>query len=217
MVTTHHLCAACGSKHIRRNGSVVGHAKYQCKACGHQARFVPAAAARAVRYALGGPALARTQLPAQHRTRDGCFAHDRGRPHKKALAAPPVLTRLRPKRGKKSGGKRLNSMRWGRLWAVKSARCGAGWPWNASVGPGPRPPRLVFHRLVGVLRVCLAPLAPPGCPKGSGGTSIVEAINCSLRQRCSVLVRKSCSFSKSLQMHEMRIKIVIDYYNITLN
>ena len=55
------------------------------------------------------------------------------------------------------------------------------------------------------------------CPKGSGGTSIVEAINCSLRQRCGVLVRKSCSFSKSLQMHEMRIKIVIDYYNITLN
>ena len=51
MVTTHHLCAACGSEHIRRNGSAAGHAKYQCKACGHQARFVPAAVARAVRYA----------------------------------------------------------------------------------------------------------------------------------------------------------------------
>ena len=54
-------------------------------------------------------------------------------------------------------------------------------------------------------------------PKGSGGTSIVEAINCSLRQRCGVLVRKSCSFSKSLVMHTARIKIVIDNYNITLN
>ena len=53
------------------------------------------------------------------------------------------------------------------------------------------------------------------CPKGSGGTSIVEAISCSLRQRCGVLVRKSCSFSKSLQMHEMRVKIVIDYHNVT--
>ena len=51
MVITHHLCAACGSEHIRRNGSAAGHAKYQCKACGHQARFVPAAVARAVRYA----------------------------------------------------------------------------------------------------------------------------------------------------------------------
>ena len=54
-------------------------------------------------------------------------------------------------------------------------------------------------------------------PKGSGCTSIVEAINCSLRQRCGVLVRKSCSFSKSLVMHTARIKIVIDNYNITLN
>lgn len=51
MVTTQHLCAACGSEHIRRNGSSGGQAKYQCKACGHQARFVPAALARAARYA----------------------------------------------------------------------------------------------------------------------------------------------------------------------
>lgn len=54
------------------------------------------------------------------------------------------------------------------------------------------------------------------CPKGEGQTSIVEAINCSLRQRCGVLVRKSCSFSKSLAMHTARIKIVIDNYNLTL-
>ena len=53
-------------------------------------------------------------------------------------------------------------------------------------------------------------------PKGSGKTNIVEAINCSLRQRCGVLVRKSCSFSKNLRMHTARIKIVIDNYNLTL-
>ena len=52
--------------------------------------------------------------------------------------------------------------------------------------------------------------------KGSGQTSIVEAINCSLRQRCGMLVRKSCSFSKNLAMHTARIKIVIDNYNLTL-
>ena len=55
------------------------------------------------------------------------------------------------------------------------------------------------------------------CPKGRGGTGIVEAVNGSLRHRCGVLVRKSCSFSKSLEMHEARIKIVIDKYNLTLN
>ena len=50
MVTMQHLCAACGGEHIRRNGSSQGPAKYQCTSCGYQARFVPAAAARAVRY-----------------------------------------------------------------------------------------------------------------------------------------------------------------------
>ena len=53
-------------------------------------------------------------------------------------------------------------------------------------------------------------------PKGSGGTSIVEAVNCALRQRCGVLVRRSCSFSKSLAMHTARIKIVIDNYNANI-
>lgn len=57
---------------------------------------------------------------------------------------------------------------------------------------------------------------PRRSPKGSGGTSLVEAVNCSLRQRCGVLVRKSCSFSKSLAMHTARIKLVIDKYNLTL-
>jgi IS1 family transposase len=50
-------------------------------------------------------------------------------------------------------------------------------------------------------------------PKGSGQTSIVEAINCSLRQKCAVLVRKTCSFSRSLTMHHVRIQLVIDEHN----
>lgn len=50
MVFTQHFCAACGSEHIRRNGSVAGHAKYHCRSCGYQARFIPAAAAKAVQY-----------------------------------------------------------------------------------------------------------------------------------------------------------------------
>lgn len=51
MVFTQHFCARCSSEHIRRNGSQGGHAKYQCKACGYQARFVPAALAKAAQYA----------------------------------------------------------------------------------------------------------------------------------------------------------------------
>ncbi|WP_324671897.1 IS1 family transposase [Hymenobacter sp. GOD-10R] len=51
------------------------------------------------------------------------------------------------------------------------------------------------------------------CEKGSRQTSIVEAINCSLRQRCSVLVRRFCSFSRSLTMHQTRIQLVVDEHN----
>jgi transposase-like protein len=51
MVTTQHVCARCGSEQIRRNGHSGGHARYQCKSCGYQARFLPAAAERATRYA----------------------------------------------------------------------------------------------------------------------------------------------------------------------
>lgn len=66
--------------------------------------------------------------------------------------------------------------------------------WDAYVGVLPR---WQYHR----------------CPKGNGGTSIVEAINCSLHQRCAVLVCNACSFSKCLDMHTARIKIVIDKLN----
>jgi len=50
MLYTQHFCAKCGSEHIRRNGSSQGHAKYQCKTCNFQGRFVPAAVAQAVKY-----------------------------------------------------------------------------------------------------------------------------------------------------------------------
>ena len=46
-----HLCARCGSEHIRRNGTQGNQPKYPCKACGYQAQFVPAAVAKAAQYA----------------------------------------------------------------------------------------------------------------------------------------------------------------------
>lgn len=52
--------------------------------------------------------------------------------------------------------------------------------------------------------------------KGSGATNIVESLNCSLRQRCGVLVRKSCSFSKLLSMHQVRIQLCIDAHNLRI-
>ena len=51
MVYTQHYCAKCASEQIRRNGQSGGRAKYQCKACGHQGYFQPAAVEKARRYA----------------------------------------------------------------------------------------------------------------------------------------------------------------------
>ena len=62
-----------------------------------------------------------------------------------------------------------------------------------------------------LLRCCLAGSTDPVAR--ARVTNIVEAINRSLRQRCGVLVRKSCSFSKSFAIHTARIKIVTDNYN----
>ncbi len=50
MVYRQHFCAKCGSDQIRRNGHSRGHARYQCKACRYQARFEPAAIAKAAQY-----------------------------------------------------------------------------------------------------------------------------------------------------------------------
>jgi transposase-like protein len=50
IVSTIHTCAKCGSADIRRNGHSRVHARYQCKACDYQARFVPATVAKAVQY-----------------------------------------------------------------------------------------------------------------------------------------------------------------------
>ena len=51
MVFTQHYCAKCASEQIRRNGHSGGRAKYQCKVCGHQGYFQPAAVEKARQYA----------------------------------------------------------------------------------------------------------------------------------------------------------------------
>ncbi len=52
-----------------------------------------------------------------------------------------------------------------------------------------------------------------GAGKESGLTAYIERFNCTLRQRVSRLVRKSLSFSKSLENHIGAIKYFICDYN----
>ena len=49
--------------------------------------------------------------------------------------------------------------------------------------------------------------------KDSGKTSYIERFNCTIRQRCSRLVRKALSFSKKIENHIGAIKMFICDYN----
>jgi len=51
--------------------------------------------------------------------------------------------------------------------------------------------------------------------KQSGLTAHIERFNATLRQRCSRMVRKTLSFSKSYQNHLEAIKYFICHYNLT--
>jgi len=52
--------------------------------------------------------------------------------------------------------------------------------------------------------------------KESGKTFYIERLNCTLRQRCSRLVRKTLSFSKKLVNHIGMIAYFIVDYNMRL-
>ena len=96
------------------------------------------------------------------------------------------------------------------------ARCGHSPPPLASLAQTLSLPLLVLYRLISRLRPGIAYRFGP-YPKDEGGPGIVETLNCSLTQRCGVLVRKSCSSSKTLPMHAARIKICSDQHNQRLN
>ena len=49
--------------------------------------------------------------------------------------------------------------------------------------------------------------------KASGKTSMIERLNCTLRQRISRLVRKTLSFSKKFANHLGAIWNFVHYYN----
>ena len=52
--------------------------------------------------------------------------------------------------------------------------------------------------------------------KQSGKTSYIERFNCTIRQRCARLVRKTLSFSKKIENHIGLIKMFICDYNNNL-
>ena len=52
--------------------------------------------------------------------------------------------------------------------------------------------------------------------KESGKTNHIKRFNCTMRQRCARLIRKTLSFSKKLENHIGLIKLFICVYKLTL-
>ena len=53
--------------------------------------------------------------------------------------------------------------------------------------------------------------------KETGETAHIERLNNTLRQRCANLVRKTLSFSKDKLLHQIRIRLFVDDYNVTVS
>ena len=135
MVTTQHLCAACGGEHIRRNGSSQGHAKYQCTLCDHQARFVPVAAARAVRYEQVEKLLVERNSQRSIVRMTGMARMTVAKLIKKVQAAHPPLPRLRPK---KTQRQEWEALELDEMWTFVGQRRRKIWLWLAVERASPR-------------------------------------------------------------------------------
>ncbi len=59
----------------------------------------------------------------------------------------------------------------------------------------------------------MKPYSHKMCKQKDGTNSQVEAFNTVLRQRLSRLIRKTCAFSKTFEMHEIVIRWFIQEYN----
>ena len=107
MVYTQHYCAKCASEQIRRNGHSGGRAKYQCKACGHQGYFQPAAVEKARQYALVDQLLLERNSLRSIARATGVARNTIAKRVKKSAAASPVVT---PAAAEKSATQALGSL-----------------------------------------------------------------------------------------------------------
>jgi len=63
------------------------------------------------------------------------------------------------------------------------------------------------------LSVCASGNTPLSGAKRIGETNHIERLNNTLRQWCANLVQKTLSFSKDLELHKTRIRMVIEHRN----
>ena len=128
IVYAQHFCAKCGSDQIRRNGRSQGHARYQCKACRHQAHFVPAAVAKAAQHAQVDQWLGERNSPRSTERVTGISRMSIAQQIKKARVNSPPLPRLCPKKDRGKDEEVLEMDEAGTFVGRKRRK---GWRWLA--------------------------------------------------------------------------------------
>ena len=98
------------------------------------------------------------------------------------------------------------------IGARDEERCQALW----DLVPSPYKQATVFSDFYAAYQKVLAQVNHHSVGKNSGQTNHVERWNCTLRQRVGRFVRKTLSFSKSEEMHELMLKLFIHNYNLSL-
>ena len=128
MINTPAICAKCASVDLQRNGTRDGHARYRCTACGHQARLVPAAAARTARYAQVDRLLAERNSQSSIVRVTGVSRVAVARLAKKAQVPAPCLPRRRSKKAQK---KRWEVLELDEMWTFVGRKPRKVWLWLA--------------------------------------------------------------------------------------
>ena len=128
MINTPAICAKCASVDLQRNGTRDGHARYRCTACGHQARLVPAAAARTARYAQVDRLLAERNSQSSIVRVTGVSRVAVARLAKKAQVPASCLPRRRSKKAQK---KRWEVLELDEMWTFVGRKPRKVWLWLA--------------------------------------------------------------------------------------
>lgn len=235
MVLEKKYCHKCGSDQIVKNGcNGSGNPKYKCKACGFSGAFQPKVHSEEFKETVIRAAQERSSSRGLSRTFGISHQTALNWIKKKAEILPDIVETLLPwRQGDVLELDELWSFvyckrfkRW--IWIALCRRtrqvvsyfvgdrgidsCQAFWDWV----PKDYRKSFTFSDFWEAYSAVIDNGKHQSVGKETGETCHVERWNCTLRQRICRFVRKTLSFSKSDEMHQLYLKLFIYNYNLSL-
>lgn len=225
LIRTIPTCSKCGSASLGKNGSDQGVARYQCKDCNFQGRFSDKTAQRATKYQQVEQLLLERNSQRSITRLTGVWR--------------PSIAKLTKKVMLPSDHSPHPVLEMDELWSYVGSKDNPVWIWLAlevrsrrivSIALGDRSEQMAqqlyeglpaYYQQQGVFFTdawkSYHILSNEQHFTVNRSTNHIERFNGTLRQRCTNLVRKTLSFSKSFTMHQQRIFNFINHYNFNLS